>query len=123
MEEKRDRAIVEIDEDWSWKKRVGAHIINASGVFFWVVVTLLLLYLFSGNSELVGYRNALLNIIVPAVAYGICSLVAGLALISWLNPWMSPAKLMKQDSTTRLACCIYWGACVVALSIVIAGVV
>lgn len=121
--EKRNRAIIDIKEDWPLWQRVVASIINASGVFFWLLVTVVLIYTFNLNPELVGFRNSLLNIIAPAVAYGILSLVAGLSLISWLNPWLSPSRLMKEDNITRLACCIYWAGCVIALAIVIAGVV
>lgn len=120
----KQKAIIEVKDEWPWYQRLAANIINASGVFIWLLITVFLLYTFGLNPELVGYRNALLNIIVPAVAYGILSLTAGLTLISWLFPYFNYRKTMREGTPAEKAACMqFWGAIAIALAIIIAGVV
>lgn len=120
MEEKRDRSIVDIDEDWSWSQKLMANILNASGVIAWVAVTIILLYFFGQNDELVGLRNAYMNLSVPASAYGILSLVAGLAGISWLFPQFNPRE--AADPMVKSARLLFWGLVALSLAIIIASV-
>ena len=120
----KTKAIIDIKEEWPWYQRLAGNVINFSGVFIWLGVTIFLLYVFGLNPELVGYRNALLNIIVPAVSYGILSLVAGLSLISWLFPYFNYRRIMRSGSPEEKAACMqFYAAIAIALAIIIAGVV
>lgn len=117
------RAIINMDgsEDWKWYERFLAHLINAVPVFAWFVVTYLLISFFGTNPELVGYRNAMLNLMVPSAAFSVLTLISGIILLSWLNPYMSPRKMMAGSSMDRIACCVYWGLNGLALALVISA--
>jgi hypothetical protein len=116
------RAIIDIKDDWPWWQRFVASFINSIPVFLWCGITYLLIMMFGSNVELVGFRNAYLNVIVPAAAYGILTLVAGLTLVSWLFPYFNYRRLMREGSDVEKATCmVFWGAIALALSIIIAG--
>ena len=120
--EKRNRAIIDIKEEWVWYQRWAAAFINSIPVFLWVIVTYFLITLFNANSELIGFRNAYLNIIVPAAAYGVMTLVAGLSLISWLFPYFNYRRIMREGSSIEKASCmLFWGLVALAISIIVAG--
>lgn len=124
QERPQTRQIMEINPNWPWWQRLIGNLINASGTFMWATVTIVLIYTFNANPELVGFRNALLNVVVPAIAYGILSLIAGITLFSWLNPWFSPLRIMQTgDPLEKAAYMVMCGLVALALAIVVAGVV
>jgi hypothetical protein len=87
-----------------------------------VLVTYYLLDLFNGNKELVGYRNAMLNLVTSSVAYGILSLISGLSLISWLFPYFSFRQIMQKGSPIEKASCmLFWAGVCISLAIIIAA--
>jgi hypothetical protein len=120
--DRKSKNIIEVNEEWPWYQRLAANIINASGTFIWIVVTYLLLRLFNGNAELVALRNASLNIVVPTVAYGLLSLIAYLTLSSWLFPYFSYRRMIKDGTPLeRAACCLFWGLIALSGAIIIAA--
>ena len=119
-EERKDRSIIDVEEDWTFSQKVMAHVLNASGVIAWVAVTIILLYFFGQNAELVGLRNAYMNLSVPASAYGILSLIAGLAGISWLFPQFNPRE--PAEPLVKAGRLLFWGLVSLSLAIIIASV-
>ena len=121
--EKKEKAIIDIKEDWPMWQRVLASIVNAFPVFVWMFLTIGIMYYLSGNVELAGLRNAYLNLVVPAVAYGILSLNAGLALVSWFFPYFSIKRVMKSGTPLEKAgLMLFWGLIALSLGIIIASV-
>jgi hypothetical protein len=121
--QKKDRAIIDIKEEWPFWQRVAGNIVNALPTILWAGVTIALLYFFQGNAELVGLSQAYMNLVVPATAYGILSLSAGLTLISWFFPYFSYRRMMKDGSPIEKAACMgFWGLIAIALAIIIASV-
>jgi hypothetical protein len=121
-ERESTKQIMEINPNWPWWHRLIGNLINASGVFVWIAVTVICLYVFQGNPELVGYRNNLLNVIVTIAAYGILSFVAGLTLVSWFFPYFNYRRIMATGTPIEKASCmVFWGLIAIALAIVIAG--
>ena len=117
--ETKTRQLIAIKQEWSWGQRFVANVINASGTFLWAAVTLFIVYMFNQNQELVGFRNAYLNLVVPSIAYGILSFVAGLTLVSWLFPYFSYRRIMNSGSDIeKLGCFIFWGSIALSLSII-----
>ena len=117
------KAIIDIQEDWPLWQRIAASIINFSPVFLWTIITLFLLKSFSGNVELVGFRDAYLNLVVPAAAYGVGTLIAGLSLVGLLFPYFSYRRIMRTGTPIEKAMClVFWGLIAIAIAIVIASV-
>lgn len=122
--EPQNKVIIPINPEWPWHQRFAANLINSSGVFIWLVLTVFLLWNYQASLELTSYRDALLNIVIPSTAYGILSLVAGLTFVSWLFPYFSYRQIMEKGTDLeRLGCFIFWSSIAIALAIVIAGVV
>lgn len=120
---KKDRSIIDIQEDWPLWQRISASIINFSPVFIWTIITIFLLHLFSGNTELVGFRDAYLNIVVPAAAYGVGTLIAGVSLFGYLFPYFSYRRIMRNGTPLERSMCMgLWGMIAIAIAIVIASV-
>jgi magnesium-transporting ATPase (P-type) len=103
-----------------WQKWV-ATFLNAVPLFFICIVTYYLLKYFDSNSELVNYRDAYLNLVIPSAVFGTVLLLAGTTIINWLNPWFSPAKLLSGDGYSKLSYAIIWGSTILALALVIAS--
>ena len=120
--QKTPREIIEVKEEWPFWQRLAGNIINALPTVMWAVVTIVLLYLFQGNAELVGLSQAYMNLVVPATAYGILSLSAGLTLISWFFPYFSYRRIKDGSPMEKMGCMIFWGLIALALAIVIASV-
>jgi hypothetical protein len=117
-----DKVIIDVNPEWPFWQRLGANIINGAPVFFWVLVTYFLIYTFNSSPELVGNRDAMLNIVVPSVAYGILSLISGLALISWMMPYFSFRRIMQTGSPIEKATCmLFWGLCMIAIAMIVAA--
>jgi hypothetical protein len=124
MPEGKDKNIIDVpeNEEWALWKRIGAHLINASGTFLWLIVTYLLLIYFNENAQLAALRDASMNIVAPAVAYSILSLIAGLTLASWLFPYFSPRRIAREgEPIEKAACLVFWGLFSLALSFIIAA--
>ena len=125
MPERHDKNIIDIPdkkEDWPLWKRAGAHLLNASGTFLWLIVTYALLVYFGRNEQLAALRDAGLNIVVPTVAYGLLSLIAYLALTSWFFPYFSPRKIMREGTPLeKAACLMFWGLISIAGAIIVAA--
>jgi hypothetical protein len=120
---KEVRAIIDIGESWSWGQRLMGNIVNALPTVLWALVTVALLYFFQGNAELVGLSTAYMNLVVPATAYGILSLSAGLTLISWFFPYFSYRRIVREGTPEeKKGCMQFWGAIAIALAIIIASV-
>jgi len=118
------KVIIPVNPNWPWHQRFAANFINSLGVLIWLVLTIFLVWNYQASVELTEYRDALLNLIIPATIYGILSLVAGLTLVSWLFPYFSYRQIMENGSDLeRLGCLIFWSCISIALAIVIAGVV
>ena len=117
----QQREIMEVKDEWPFWQRVAGNIVNALPTVLWAAVTIALLILFQGNAELVGLSQAYMNLVIPATAYGILSLSAGLTLISWFFPYFSYRK-KSTDSLEKLGDRIFWGLIALALAIVIASV-
>lgn len=114
----QNRAIIDVKEDWPWWQRLFANIINASGVFFWAIVSIIMIKHFGNNPELVGLRNAYLNLVVVHTVYVIFSMVAALTLVSWLMPFFHPSKIMRTGTTwEKVACMVFWGLLSMAIGI------
>jgi hypothetical protein len=119
----QQREIMEVKDEWPFWQRVVGNIVNALPTVLWAVVTVALLILFQGNAELVGLSQAYMNLVVPATAYGILSLSAGLTLISWFFPYFSYRRMMKDGTPIEKAACMaFWGLIAIALALVIASV-
>jgi hypothetical protein len=119
----KKREIVEIKDEWPFWQRLAGNIVNALPTVLWAIVTIALLYFFQGNAELVGLSQAYMSLVVPATAYGILSLSAGLTLISWFFPYFSYRRMMKEGSPIEKAACMaFWGLIAIALAIIIASV-
>jgi hypothetical protein len=120
-----DKNIIDVPEGngaWPWWKRIGAHVLNASGTLFWVAVTYIMLITFQRNEQLVVLRDAMLNITVPSTAYGILSLIAGLSLITWWFPYFNPRRIMKEGQPAEKAACLqFWGLVAFAIAIIVAA--
>jgi hypothetical protein len=125
MPEGKDKNIIDVPEgnaEWALWKRIGAHLINASGTFLWLIVTYILLVSFNASEGLVALRDAMMNITVPSTAYGILSLIAGLSLITWWFPYFSPRRIMKEGQPVERAACLhFWGLIAFAIAIIVAA--
>lgn len=118
--EKKDRAIIDIKEDWTLWQRTLASIVNAFPVFVWMVLTVGIMWYLGGNPELVGLRNAYVNLVVPAMSYGILSVAAGLALISWFFPYFSVKRVMREGTPLeKLGIMLFWGLIGLGLCLVV----
>lgn len=118
----KDKSIIEVDPKWPFWQRTLANLVNASFVFIWVFAVSFLLYTFNQNEELVILRDAMLNIIVPAVVIGILTLISAMTLVSWGFPYFSFRKLMQEGTPIeRAACCGFWGAIAIAIAMIIAA--
>lgn len=125
LEEKpegKSKAIIEVHEEWPFWQRLAANIVNALPTVLWAAVTIAMLYFFSGSNELLGLSKAYMNLVVPATAYGILSLSAGLTLISWFFPYFSYRRIKEGSPMEKMGCMIFWGLIALALSIIIASV-
>ena len=108
--EKKDKSIIDIKPDWPLWQRTLATMVNSFPVFIWMVLTVLLMWYLGGNPELVGLRNAYLNLVIPAIGYGILSLNAGLALVSWFFPYFSVKRIMREGTPMeKVGIMIFWG--------------
>lgn len=114
----KNKEIIEIQDDWPWYHRLIANVVNAGGIFFWAIISFLLLYHFNSNAELAGLRDAYLNLVVPHSMYVIFTLIAGMALGSWLMPWFSPRRIMRTGTPLEKAMCMgFWAALAIAIGI------
>jgi hypothetical protein len=118
----KKKELIEIQDDWSWGQRFAGNVLNALPTFLWAIVTIALLLLFHGNNELAGLSSAYMNLVVPATAYGILSLAAGLTLISWFFPYFSYRLMRNGTPVEKAGCMVFWGMIAIALAIIIASV-
>jgi hypothetical protein len=118
----KQKAIVDINPEWKFWQRALANIVNSIPVLLWAAVTYFGLSHFADNPELVGYRDAYMNLIMSAVAYSVLALIGGVSLLSWWMPWFSPRRMMQGTERQQLICVIFWAATILGLSIVIASI-
>lgn len=97
-------------------------LLNFSGVLLWSLVTVYLIAFTRSVYAVSANQTAYLGLIVPTVAYGILSLVAGTALVNLLNPWFNFVELMKGDGNSKLAGAIIWVGTMLSIAFIIMGV-
>ena len=97
-------------------------VLNFSGVLLWSLVTVYLITFTRSVYAVSANQTAYLGLIVPTVAYGILSLVAGTALVNLLNPWFNFVELMKGDGNSKLAGAIIWAGTMLSIAFIIMGV-
>jgi hypothetical protein len=116
-----NKAIIDVkDTDTSkvsWLKKL----INSLPIFVWGLLTGYLIWHYGASPDLAFNRDLYLNVISVSVAYNVLSLVAGVTLLSWLNPWIRTRELWKQDYKDKLVAVVYWVGTLIALSVVILG--
>jgi hypothetical protein len=121
MNEPRNKAIIDITETdtnkVSWIKKL----INSLPIFLWGLLTGYLIWHYGAFPDLAFNRDLYLNVISVSVAYNVLSLVAGVTLLSWLNPWIRTRELWKGDYKDHLVAVVYWVGTLIALSVVILG--
>jgi hypothetical protein len=123
QEPRKEREIIEVKDEWPFWQRLAGNILNALPTVLWAMVTVALLVFFHGSAELLGLSEAYMNLVVPATAYGILSLSAGLTLISWFFPYFSYRRMIKEGTPEeKKGCMQFWGAIAIALAIIIASV-
>ena len=117
-----EKKILEVKDEWSWYTKFGAHILNASGTFLWIIVTYFILISFNGDPQLVALRDSMLNQVVPSTAYGILTLIAAMSLATYLFPYFSFKKISKEGSPEEKAACMhYWGMIAIAVALIISA--
>lgn len=117
---KVNKAIIETNPEWSFWQRTLANLINASGVFLWVFVSVYLLYTYDKNLELSILRDAMLNIIIPATVYGVFTLFSAMTLVSWFFPYFSFRTLMEKGTPMeRLGCMGFWAVIGLCIAMII----
>jgi hypothetical protein len=118
----KTKEIIHVNSEWPWWQRLLANLVNASGVFLWLFFTVVSIWHFNQNAELVILRNAMMNVIVSSVTYGIMTLVSAMTLVSWFFPYFSFRRLMQEGTPIeRAACCGFWSAIAIAIAIIIAS--
>ena len=123
--EMNKKSIVNMEgsEDWPFWQRFGANLINSAPVFLWMIATFCIMWYLGANPELVGLRNAYLNLVVPAAAWGVVTLIAGVALFAWAFPYFNYKRIMRKGTPLEKAMCMgLWGMIAIAIAIVIASV-
>jgi hypothetical protein len=120
--EKIDKSMIEVNPGWPFWQRAAANVINASGVIGWIIAVYVIIMTYNKSAVLVSYRDAYLNLVVPASVIGILSLIAGLTLVSWLFPYFSFRTMMEKGTPIERASCMgFWATIAIALSIIISG--
>jgi hypothetical protein len=119
--DKKSRAIIDIEDDWPWYLRVGASIVNGLPIVFFIVISYVVLEYFSHNPELVANRDLTMNIAMYATVWGILAEVAFLGLVSWFFPYFSHKRVKNSDPIVQAACFLFWGFLVLAGAIIIAA--
>lgn len=119
--EKKSRAIIDIEDDWPWYIRLAASIVNGLPVAVLVVVTYLVLESFSHNPELVSNRNLTMNIAMYATVWGIFAEVGFLTLVSWFFPYFSYKRIKTSAPIVQATCFLFWGFLALAGAIIIAA--
>lgn len=96
-------------------------VLNFIGVIFWATLTYVVIVKSQDIMSVASNQVAYLGLIVPAVAYGILSLVAGTALVNILNPWFNFIDLMKGDGYSKLSGAIIWFGTMISIALIIKG--
>jgi hypothetical protein len=118
----KKRAIIDVQEDWSFWQRFAANLLNSAPVVLWLIVTYLLIQWLGDSTELAHLRNAMLNITVPGTAYGVLALPVGVALFIWFIPQFSYRRQMLNAAPiVQAACLIFWGMVTISFGLIIAS--
>jgi hypothetical protein len=119
--EHKQKAIIDIHEEWPWYFKLGASIVNGVPVVIWCVFAYFALTYFSQNPELVSNRDMTLNISMWVTVWGVFSEVAFLTLVSWFFPYFSYKKLQAGTPIEKAACYIFWGFLALAGAMIISA--
>lgn len=122
MSESDNKRVLVSPESVSDKWKPYVVFLNFSGVLLWALVTFYLISFTRSVYAVGANQTAYMGLIVPTVAYGILSLVAGTALVNMLNPWFNFVELMKGDGTSKLAGAIIWAGTMLSIAFIIMGV-
>jgi hypothetical protein len=116
-----NKAITDTENTDTVKTRWTKKVINSLPVFLWGFVTCYLIIHYGSSADLAFNRDLYLNIISVSVAYNVLSLVAGVTLLTYLNPYIKTKEWVNGDWKDKLVGVTYWVGCLLALALVILG--
>jgi hypothetical protein len=119
--QRKSKSVVDVKEEWPWWQKWLASLINYSALIVWVVVSYLLISFVADNPDLVWNQVLYLTVVVPAVAYGLLSLVAGVVVLTYFNPWMRPSRYKDGSDHEKRTMVYYWVGVLLSVALVIYG--
>ena len=91
------------------------------GIVGWIILTGVLILWTAKTGEIGNNQLAYLGVIVPAVAYGILALVAGVILVDVFTPFLDFHQLFSGDGQSKIAGSIILTGILMSVALIIYG--